>query len=277
MLSYRHGFHAGNHADILKHFVLYQALEHYLQKDKPFIYADTHAGAGLYDLHATFATQNQEYDSGITRLRNAENLPPKLNAFLKAIDDCTSNQQFYPGSPLLAASLLRRQDYLRLFELHPSDYTDLDRLIKKGAMAKRASIEQRDGLKGALAYLPPPNRRALVLMDPSYEVKSDYQAIPKAIAAMHQRCREACIMLWYPLLNRDELPKMLDAVKTCAPDAYLRAELRVLAASQPGMTGSGMLVINPPYRLSEALTATLPELTTLLSQDPAHSSWLLRP
>ena len=170
MLSYRHAFHAGNHADVLKHFVLVQLLEYFNQKDKPYWYIDTHAGAGCYALDEAFARKNAEFDEGVARLLGRKDVPAEVKSYLKVVRDLNNNSgklRLYPGSPCCAAPLLRADDRMRLFELHPADC----RLLRKTFEdeGSKAIVLEQDGFTGINAFLPPPTRRALVLIDPPYE------------------------------------------------------------------------------------------------------------
>ncbi|MBV7434117.1 23S rRNA (adenine(2030)-N(6))-methyltransferase RlmJ [Cardiobacteriaceae bacterium TAE3-ERU3] len=269
MLSYRHAFHAGNHADLLKHLVLIKVLEYYNRKDKPYIYIDTHAGAGSYDLEGDYAQKTAEHRAAIGVLRaTMDQLSEPLQDFLESINQCTGgDDHLYPGSPVIASTLMRKKDYIRLCELHPTDVKILELTMAHLKSNVRYSISHQDGLKAALGWLPPPNRRAVVLTDPSYEVKSDYDHAPDAFLTMHQRCREACLMLWYPLLPRRSVFEMRDRLKTIFADKYLSAELTVQAANEHGMYGSGMFIVNPPYILKDQLNDVLPNLVSLLAQD----------
>ncbi|MDH5485849.1 MAG: 23S rRNA (adenine(2030)-N(6))-methyltransferase RlmJ, partial [Gammaproteobacteria bacterium] len=182
MLSYRHAFHAGNHADVLKHSVLMQVLAYMQQKDKPFLYVDTHAGAGLYDLQGDWARKTREYETGIAQIWQDDALPEGLKHYIELIRSLNPQHKLvqYPGSPWLAQAVLRPQDKARLFELHS---TEFDILQQNFASDKNIKLEQRDGFKGLAAVLPPPSRRAVVLIDPSYEIKTDYQAVVEAVKA----------------------------------------------------------------------------------------------
>ncbi len=181
MLSYRHAFHAGNHADVLKHFVEVQLLRYLLQKDKPFWYIDTHAGAGCYSLDRGYATQNAEYESGIARLWDCDDLPSSLADYVARVKGINPDGQMrlYPGSPLVASGLLRAGDRMRLFELHPSD----SELLKENFadFGSHVLVQAADGFGALKALLPPPPRRALVLIDPPYEDKQDYQRVVVAL------------------------------------------------------------------------------------------------
>ena len=181
MLSYRHAFHAGNHADVLKHFIEVQLLLYLSQKDKPFWYIDTHAGAGCYSLDSGYATQNAEYENGIARLWKRDDLPAPLTAYVALVKRLNpdGNMMLYPGSPLVALELMREQDKLRLFELHPTDHEILQENF--AAYGSRVLMQKADGFAALKALLPPPPRRALVLIDPPYEEKQDYQRVVSAL------------------------------------------------------------------------------------------------
>ena len=185
MLSYRHAFHAGNHADVLKHYVLTLVLDYMKQKDKSFWYIDTHAGAGLYSLTNGYATQNAEFEQGIAKLMAAQHLPQPLADFVALIKSHNSNAnalQFYPGSPIIAQDFLRADDKMRLFELHPNDCKLLIENFR--GQGKQVKIEMQDGFNGIKACLPPPPRRAVILIDPPYENKQDYQHVVDAILSL---------------------------------------------------------------------------------------------
>lgn len=269
MLSYRHAFHAGNHADVLKHFVLYLVLEYFNRKDKPYWYVDTHSGAGLYDLKGKEANKVGEYLHGIARLRQAENLPEKLQEFCKHLEAILPDEQVYCGSPWLAQSLLRSNDKLRLFELHPADFELLRNNMAEAKLGRRGIVKQENGWQGLLALLPPPTRRAVVLIDPPYEQKQDYAHAVSVLKDALKKFRDGCYLLWYPCLSREESKKLPESLKKLMPDHFVHAILQVASprADGFGMHGSGMFVINPPYLLAQQLQQTLPFLTELLAQD----------
>ena len=206
MLSYRHSFHAGNHADVLKHAVFVQLLRHLLQKDKPFWCIDTHAGAALHALDEGYATKNAEYESGISRLwalpRDASgrrrDLPPMLAQYVEQVQAVNRGPQLrsYPGSPQIAVQMLRKKDSLRLFELHSTESEQLEKYFR-GSEA-RVEVDAGDGFTGLLSVLPPPPRRALVLVDPSYEDKNDYASVVTALNEGIKRFATGIYMVWYP-------------------------------------------------------------------------------
>lgn len=269
MLSYRHVFHAGNHADVLKHTVLLAVLDYFNQKDKPYWLIDTHAGAGGYRLDAGRATTHAEYSDGIGRLWNRTDLPPLLARYVEAvrIDNPDGKIKRYPGSPLLALRALRPADKLRLFELHPADVKLLAQNITGAApdAQKRVAIKQEDGFTGMKALLPPPSRRGLVLIDPAYEDKRDYLRVVTAVKEGLQRFATGTFMVWYPLLQKNESITLAGKLKKVAPE-WLNVTLTVQAPSQDGlgMHGSGVFLVNPPWTLAAALKDTLPWLAGVL-------------
>jgi len=273
MLSYRHAFHAGNHADVLKHFILVSLMRYLALKDKPYWFIDTHAGAGAYGLDAGYASQNAEYESGIARLWNQPDLPPALADYVGLIRALNPSGQLslYPGSPYLAAKLLREQDRMRLFELHP---TDVDLLGKTFPDAGGKIIVTRgDGFAGLKSLLPPPSRRALVLIDPSYEDKADYQHVFQALSDGLERFATGVYALWRPLLQRAEAQRLSERLTRMKDVDWLDVTLSVSPASRDGfgMHGSGMFIINPPWKLAETLRECLPYLVKTLGDDGGGS------
>jgi 23S rRNA (adenine2030-N6)-methyltransferase len=273
MLSYRHAFHAGNHADVLKHFILVSLMRYLALKDKPFTFIDTHAGAGAYGLDAGYASQNAEYESGISRLWNQPDLPPALADYVGLIRALNPSGQLslYPGSPYLAAKLLREQDRMRLFELHP---TDVDLLGKTFPDAGGKIIVTRgDGFAGLKSLLPPPPRRALVLIDPSYEDKADYQYVFHALSDSLERFATGVYALWRPLLQRAEAQRLSERLTRIKEVEWLDVTLNVSSASREGfgMHGSGMFIINPPWKLAETLRECLPYLAKTLGDEGGGS------
>ncbi len=271
MLSYRHAFHAGNHADVLKHFVLTQVLGYFNQKDKPYWMIDTHAGAGLYQLDSGFAVQNAEWKNGIGKLWQADHLPSALQQFLDTIRQACPQtaQNLYPGSPFFARAFLRAQDKLRLFELHPADCKIL--LNNFADEGRQTKIEMQNGFEGIKACLPPPTKRAVVLIDPPYEVKEDYKHVVKCLQDSLKRFATGIYLVWYPLLQRLEPLQMVENLKKLNPDNWLDVTLSVHAPSAEGfgMYGSGMFIINPPWTLPKTLEETMPILRDLLALDDA--------
>jgi 23S rRNA (adenine2030-N6)-methyltransferase len=273
MLSYRHAFHAGNHADVLKHYVLGLVLAHTKQKDKPFWYIDTHAGAGMYSLQDGYATQNQEFKEGISKLLSAKNLSQPLADYVAQIQSFNTGSElsFYPGSPMVAESFMRADDRMRLFELHPNDYKLLSENFE--GFGKQAKVEMQNGFKGLKSCLPPPPRRAVVLIDPPYEDKQDYLYVVDAIKDSLRRFPTGTYIVWYPLLQRPEPAEMLDELLALNLPDWLHVTLSVESPSEEGfgMYGSGLFIINPPWTLPKTLAETMPVLTALLALDETAS------
>lgn len=268
MLSYRHAFHAGNHADVLKHFVLHEVLEYTKQKDKPFWYIDTHAGAGLYALNEEFASKNAEFQTGLFPLLNATALPLPLQNFVDLINRFNPRlTHTYPGSPAIAEALMRADDKLRLFELHPTDYAILSAHF--AAYKRQVKVEMQNGFVGLKAILPPPTRRAVVLIDPPYEDKQDYQHVVSVCKKALSVFETGTYMVWYPLLQRPEPLEMVNALKTLHNKSWLNVSLKVKAPAADGfgMFGSGMFVFNPPWTLPAILNDVMPALVKHLAQD----------
>ena len=249
MLSYQHIYHAGNLADVQKHALLAWMLAYLARKDKPLSYIETHAGRGLYELQAPEALKTGEAEAGITKVLGAAALPGE-HPLSRAIADCRARfgATSYPGSPLVAASLLRAQDCLHFAELHPQECAALRQALKPW----RAKVHQQDGFELALSLAPPTPRRGLLLIDPSYEVKSDYARIPGIIAKLHRKWNVGVIALWYPILTDGAHEKMLAALEAQdLPDA-LRHEVRFPPArAGHRMVGSGMFVLNAPFGAEE--------------------------
>lgn len=269
MLSYRHGFHAGNFADILKHTVLVHILEYMTQKDKPLRIIDTHAGAGVYKLTGPQAQKNCEFDNGIGPLWQSTKQPAALARLLDLIKNLNEKGQLqlYPGSPLISQTLMRPIDHLFLHELHPSDFQFLRDCMRND---RRIKVSNEDGFAGMQALLPPPERRALVLLDPSYEVKSDYQHLIKQIIQAHKRFATGTYAIWYPVVSRARIDEMELALKKSGIKNIQLMEFGLAPDSlEHGMTSSGMMVINPPWTLWAAMEETLPWLVDNLSAEGA--------
>ncbi len=269
MLSYRHAFHAGNHADVLKHLILVRILAHLNQKDKPWWYVDTHAGAGVYDLASDYARKNHEHDTGIGRLWSRLDLPQPVADYVDVVRGLNPDGRLrlYPGSPWIASRMLRPQDRLRLFELHGTDADLLHRCLAE--LTRRVRIERADGFAALRSVLPPPPRRGLTLIDPAYEVKTDYRQVIAALKAGLERFATGIYAVWYPLLPRLEARELPQRLERLPGVRWLNVTLRVRAASRQGhgMYGSGVFVVNPPWGLADGLSAAMPWLTDRLAQD----------
>lgn len=269
MLSYRHAFHAGNHADVLKHLVLVQLTRYLGQKDSAFWYVDTHAGAGAYALDSGQAAKLAEYRDGIGRLWGRQDLPSALQDYLGLVRAANPDGRLkiYPGSPSLAMATTRTQDRLRLFELHSRDVVRLREHF--AACGKRVIVEEGDGFAALKALLPPPPRRALVLIDPSYEERRDYDRVVHSLRESLSRFPGGTYLLWYPQLTRLEAHHLPPRLKHLPPRRWLQVTLRVRTPASDGfgMHGSGLFVINPPWTLEATLQAVMPCLVERLGQD----------
>jgi 23S rRNA (adenine2030-N6)-methyltransferase len=264
MLSYQHLYHAGNLADVQKHAVLSWVLDYLTQKDKPLTYIETHAGRGVYDLGADEALKTGEAAQGIAV---AEGWFATDHPYRQRLAEARAAHGLmaYPGSPLIAAFGLRETDTIHLAELHPGEVQHL----RAVATHWGAHVYQRDGFELALALTPPTPRRGLMLIDPSYEVKADYDAIPKHLANIHRKWNVGILILWYPILTGAPHGAMLKALQQTFPEA-LRTEVRFPPARQGHrMEGSGLFVINPPYGLA-AEAAWLEARFRDLSPNPAR-------
>ncbi len=265
MLSYRHSYHAGNYADVLKHIVLIEILEHLIKKDSAFDYIDTHAGAGLYDLRSEHATKLHEYINGVGKLKRTE--LPELSHYFSILDNYNSDGKldFYPGSPFIAINYMRAKDRSWLFELHPKDAA---LLLNSTAKMKAVRVLHEDGLKGLLSLVPPVSRRALVLIDPSYEIKSDYAAVVDTLIEAYKKFPTGIYALWYPVVDRKIIDTLERKLIRSGIKKIQRFELGI-AADQfgTGMSANGMIVINPPWTLMDKMTAVLPKLVTQLAGD----------
>jgi len=267
MLAYRHAFHAGNHADVLKHIVLTLVLRYMNQKDKPYRLVDTHAGAGGYSLEGRYAQKKGEFEQGIGRLWQRDDLPPAVADYVELVRRFNPDGGLsqYPGSPAFAQMLLRAQDQLRLFELHPTDHRILAAYL---GQVKGAEVRNGDGFDGLKSMLPPPTRRGVVLIDPSYEGHHDYGRVVATLRDALTRFADGVYMVWYPQVQKveaAELPRRLEAL---APKGWLHARLTVQEpdAQGFGLAGSGVFILNPPYTLHAELLTLLPWLVDTLGQ-----------
>jgi 23S rRNA (adenine2030-N6)-methyltransferase len=269
MLSYRHGFHAGNHADVLKHVVLVHLLRHLAQKDKAFWCIDTHAGAATYALDEGYATKNAEFETGIGRLWARTDLPAAVEDYVAQVRTLNPDGalRLYPGSPQLANQLLRPRDRLRMFELHSTESDLLQRYFRDAG--PRAIAAAGDGFAGLKAVLPPPSRRGLVLIDPPYEDKGDYRHVLAALRDGLQRFATGVYAVWYPQVQRRESRLFPDALGRLAARDRVHVTLTVKApaAGGFGLHGSGLYILNPPWTLPGMLRETMPYLVRVLGQD----------
>ena len=275
MFSYRHAFHAGSHADILKHLVMIHLVEYLQEKPGALTIVDTHAGAGIYSLIDGFAAVSKEADQGIYRLSDFAKRNPVSSGIANYLEciysENTDNEiTIYPGSPFILARLLRTQDRLKLFELHPKEIDILRHNISQLKQAKQVDIYAEDSFARLKGLMPPPSRRGLVLIDPSYEDKQDYRYLDNAIEEALHRFATGCYAIWYPCLSRRESASLPDHMKKIAANhtrSWLQVELRVEnAPKERRLQASGMFIINPPWTLEKQLSESLPMLIKALAQ-----------
>ncbi|MDR7093313.1 23S rRNA (adenine(2030)-N(6))-methyltransferase RlmJ [Hydrogenophaga laconesensis] len=298
MFSYRHAFHAGNHADVLKHITLIATLRHLMQKEAGLTLIDTHAGAGLYRLDGDYTETGGEARDGVVKLMGALRAVdrPAAQAVSPAIDDYldliasfnpSGSLRVYPGSPFVMHHLLRAEsrDRLKLFEVHPTDSRTLSANIGQLEAGRQIAVARQDGFEGVKPLLPPPpsatgSKRALVLIDPSYEIKSDYGKVSACIQELIKRFPTGTYLVWYPVIPRPEahdLPRRLRTLSNQAQKPWLNATLAIGQDpthgpdDRPGLTASGMFVINPPHTLKATLQAALPQLLEHLGRGRGKS------
>ncbi len=308
MFSYRHAFHAGNHADVLKHTVLLAVLRHLLQKDTALTVFDTHAGAGLYRLDGDYAATSGEAGNGFLRLVSslngaaapadkartaiksiADGVAPALQDYIDLVASFNNkgSHKVYPGSPFIIQRLLRERDKLKVFELHPTDAKTLSANIAQLEAGRQVAVLREDGFEGLKKFLPPPARRALVLSDPSYEIKTDYARVVALVADSLVRFATGSYAVWYPIIPRAEahdVPRKLKTLANKAGKGWLNASLTVKSSKltadeagdviRPGLPASGMFIINPPHTLKATLKPALAQLVEILGQDP-HAAFTL--
>ena len=268
-MNYRHSYHAGNVADVLKHAVLCRLLTYLKRKDKAFRVLDTHAGIGLYDMGGTEATKTQEWWQGIKRVMETPASPsvaPLLSPYLEAVRALNPDGElrFYPGSPMLIKMLLRPQDRLSAIELHPEDYQLLRENFEGDHQVR---ITNLNGWLALGAHVPFKERRGLVLVDPPFEKEGEYERLVDGLKHAHQRFATGMFCLWYPLTANAPIAAFHDLLTSLKLPDMLTLELSVKAADAAGMTGCGLVIVNPPYTLEEEMQALMPFLCATLAQE----------
>lgn len=279
-MNYRHIYHAGNFADVLKHAVLARLVTYMQGKDKAFRVLDTHAGTGLYDLSSEEAQKTGEWREGIGRLLQGD-MPPAvaeiLEPYLQAVHDLNpqGGLTHYPGSPKLTRMLLRPQDRLSAMELHPDDYETLRRLFDGDFQSR---VTHLDGWLSLGAHLPPKEKRGIVLVDPPFEIEGEYERLVEGLEKAVRRFAGGVYCLWYPLKKNAPIAAFHRTLKETGIPKMLCAELCVRSDRETtGLTGSGLIVVNPPFTLKAELDVLLPFLKERLAQDrfaSARAFWL---
>ena len=275
MLSYRHAFHAGNHADVFKHLVLSLLLQSLLKKEKAFFVLDTHAGAGRYHLGSEMARKNREFAGGIERLWGLPQVPEEMGPYLEAIRTTNPGQElrWYPGSPRILRHFLRPQDRLVLSELHPGEAKEITREF---AGDRQVRVEAADGYQTLKAQLPPRERRGLVHIDPAYELRDERRRVLEALADAHRRWATGIFAVWYPIQDRATADDFLRRLARLGLPKVLVTEFCVMPEEAFRLTGSGMILVNPPWQLDEQLRHVLPWLSTQLGLG-GHGTWRMEP
>ncbi len=281
-MNYRHAFHAGNFADVLKHVVLTMLVEHLKKKPAPFFYLDTHAGRGLYDLSEAQAQRSGEYKNGIGRVLDApaSQLPPEVAAYAELVRQSAGKGHSaitaYPGSPLIVARLRRPNDRLVLMETLPKEAAALRAAVGRG---RYISVLESDGYAALKAHLPPRENRGLVLIDPPYESDLEFDRVLAGLELVHERWPTGTCCVWYPLTDRAGPLRFRRELERSGIRKVLDVRLNVLPAdAQVGMAGAGLMLVNPPWMLDERLAELLPALHRLLSPEGAGGTsveWLV--
>ena len=287
MFSYRHAFHAGNHADVLKHVTLIATLKHLMAKDAGIQFVDTHAGAGLYRLDGDYAEKSGEAAEGVLKLKtlSGPETPAALTDYLDMVAGFNGkgSHKIYPGSPFIMHKLLRHEarDRLKLFELHPTDHKSLTGNIQQLEAGRTVSVARTDGFESLKALLPPPvstsgSRRTCVLIDPSYEIKNDYYRVIDCIQDSLKRFATGTYLVWYPIVPRPEahdLPRKLKLLCSQVKKPWIHTTLaigRATGSRDTGLSASGMFLINPPYTLKPLLNEALPVIEEALARGPGR-------
>lgn len=279
-MNYRHSFHAGNFGDVLKHVVLTLVIEHLKLKPTPFAVIDTHAGTGRYDLQATESARTGEYRDGIARVLAWRDPPAELAPYLavvRAMNEAEAGRlRWYPGSPRLARALMRRGDRLFATELHPADFAAL---AAEFANDRRTKTIMLDGYQALAAFVPPRERRAVVLVDPPFEVPGEFERLVEGVRAAHRHFASGIYLLWYPIKARAAIDQFHAALVASGLRRILLVELLVRTPTdEERLNGCGLIVINPPHTLAEALARLLPSLARVLAEEKsgtARLDWLV--
>ena len=279
MLSYRHSYHAGNFADVVKHVVLIATLQAITRKPTPCYFHDSHAGRGVYALDSPEAMQGREFADGIGRIWQMTDVPPTIHQYLELVREWNPGlptPRYYPGSPAIAQALLRQQDRLVLTELHPQDHAEL---LKQFHDDRRVHIHKQDAYQGLKACIPPKEKRGLVLIDPPYERKDEYDRVVSGLKSTYARWSHGVYAAWYPIMSRGLQTRFLEACVDTGIRKMLHCEFMLAPfSSERKFVGCGVIIINPPWQLDATLETCLQWLRIHLQQDRevlAHVTWLV--
>lgn len=271
-MNYRHTFHAGNFADVFKHVTLVALVKSFFHKETPFCYLDTHAGKGIYNLLSAEATKSKEYENGIAKVFEAHSAHPLLKDYLTTITSINPKDklQNYPGSPEIVSQLLRPQDRMVLSELQREEYISLRNHFARSKKTKQIAVHEQDGYQSLKAFLPPKEKRGLILIDPPYEDTNEFKKLLDLIPQALKRFETGVYAIWYPIKNRAPIDLFHRELKNKIARPMLVAELSVYNEDLPThFNGSGLVIINPPWQLDTTLNAVLPDLWKTLSPEQA--------
>lgn len=282
MLSYRHGFHAGNFTDVHKHVALVMLLEHLLRKETPFCCLDTHAGAGVYDLASRYAQTNREFESGITRLWGRNDCPPPVARYMEIVrslnppgPDGSQHLRFYPGSPWIARTFLRPADRIVAAELHTTEAPALQQCFARDL---RVQVHHRDGFEMLPALVPPRERRGIAFIDPSYELRDEFARAAAALTEAWQKWPTGIFLLWYPVQRRQPVARFHSRIRQSGIRKVLISEMSVVPDVAPNrLSGSGLLIVNPPWQFAPELQGVSRWLEGVLERGnhaPLRMRWL---
>lgn len=265
-MNYRHGYHAGNFCDVFKHLILMRLVEHMKQKDKGFTVLDAHAGDGTYSLRGELASKTREAESGVLRALDFSKPSPPMAAYLNLVrrlglPDAEGKLTSYPGSPRLTRALLRPQDKLLLSDIHPEALNALRRLFKDD---KQVTIKPQEANQTLRAQLPPESRRGLVLLDPPFEVPDEFHQLLAGLKEAHKRFPTGVYAIWYPIKSMDPVRHFHRKLIATGIKPVLTAEIQIEPLSNLRLSGCGMSIVNPPWKLYEELQILLPELLEAL-------------
>ncbi len=278
MLSYRHLFHAGSFADVFKHVLLTRLLLALNEKDKPYFYLDTHAGIGRYDLSHPWAQKGREFESGITKLLERTDAPAAMKPYLDIVrgENPDGHLRHYPGSPLIARRLIRPIDRIALTELNKTDCAELQAVF---ARDRRVTVQLSDGYQALKAHLPPKERRGLVLIDSSFDRAREFARLAQALHEAHTRWATGTYAIWYPMMGAGVIRGFERAIEDAGIRKVLQFELSILPEDASTMPGSGMIIVNPPWKFDTEMRTLLRWIWSVLNVKAAGGvkvHWLVR-